>query len=245
MTCYSAYKHGIGIEEYCRHIELALEEWCKLRPYYGRWVRRMLGNEDAVELAILFHDIGKLGWSYICANKKKKDEPRCRQQGAYIRHELLGAYWAYRLLPRPLSYYVAVAVALHHEPMLLGTYTEAVGESQIHISTLYAALRAADLGLGCRPICSLRCASEGNIRLVENALDMWERGEISVETVVDAFRDMLLFLSAGPASEVRRKRAVVGGLLHLLVVADSRAAMSGRGGEGTVIARQSCVAEPA
>jgi len=38
---------------------------------------------------------------------------------------------------------------------------------------------------------------------------------------------------------------VVGGLLHLLVVADSRAAMSGRGGEGTVIARQSYVAEPA
>jgi len=243
MTCYSAYEHGRGIEEYCKHIEMALEEWCKLRPYYRGWVKRMLGNEDAVELAILFHDIGKLGWSYICANKQ--DEPRCRQQGAYIRHELLGAYWAYRMLPRPLSYYVAAAVALHHEPMLLGTYADAVGESQIHISTLYAALRAADLSLGCRPTCSPRCASEGNIRLVENALDMWERGEISVDAVVDAFRDMLIFLAAGPASEVRRRRAVVGGLLHLLVVADSRAAKWGRGGKGTVIARQSYEAEPA
>jgi len=76
----------------------------------------------------------------------------------------------------------------------------------------------------------------------------WVRGgggERSVGGVVAGFRNLLISRAAGPASEVRRKRAVVGGLLHLLVVADSRAAKSGRGGKGTVIARQSCVAEPA
>jgi len=26
------------------HKELALEEWCKLRPYYRRWLKRMLGD---------------------------------------------------------------------------------------------------------------------------------------------------------------------------------------------------------
>jgi len=244
MTCYSAYKDGVGVEEYCRHVELALEEWCRLKPFYWGWVKKMFNGRDAVELAVLFHDVGKLGTSYICANKK--DGPRCPQRGVYVRHELISTYWAYMLLDPPLSYYVATAVALHHEPMLLGTYAEAVGERQIHISTLYAGLRAADLGLGCRPTCrNLRCASESGVRLVEKALEMWEGGEISIDAVVEAFRDIMTFLTTGPAGETRRKRAVVGGLLHLLVVADSRAAMRGRGGEGTTIAKYSCIAEPA
>jgi hypothetical protein len=34
--------------------------WCKLRPYYGRWLKRMLGDKDVVELAILFHDMSTL-----------------------------------------------------------------------------------------------------------------------------------------------------------------------------------------
>ncbi len=241
MTCYSAYKYGVGIEEYCRHVELTLEEWCRLRPYYWGWVRRMFDGRDAVELAILFHDIGKLGRFYIGAMTDKR-----QMRGSYVRHELISAYWAYRLLGVPLRYYVAAAVALHHEPMLLGTYADAVGERQIHISTLYAALREADLGLGCRPSCgAVPCVSEKYVELVERGLDMWEGGVVSADDVLEAFRDLMVFLTAGPSAEVRRKRAVVGGLLHLLVVSDSRAAMRGRGEGGTVIARQSCMAEPA
>jgi len=34
--------------------------WCKLRPYYGRWFKRMLGDKGVVELAILFHDMSTL-----------------------------------------------------------------------------------------------------------------------------------------------------------------------------------------
>jgi len=114
----------------------------------------------------------------------------------------------------------------------LGANAEAVGERQIHISTLYAGLRAADLGLGCRPACrNLKCASESGARLVENALDMWERGEISADAVIEAFRDIMTFLTAGPASETRRKRAVVGGLLHLLVGWPARGPLCGEEAE--------------
>jgi CRISPR-associated endonuclease Cas3-HD len=235
MTCYSAFdKSGRGIEDYCWHINLALEEWRKLKPYYWGWVSRMFDGVDAVEIAILFHDLGKLGKAYIGAYKDRKLPLHLRR--ASRRHELISAYWAYKVLPQPLNYYVAAAVALHHEPILLGAYAGALGERRIQISTIYAMLRAVELGLGCRPECV--------DPRVKQALDLWERGEISPDLVADALRDVVAFLSAGPSSEVRRKRALVGGLLHLLVIADSRAAMKGRGGGGTKLARLSYQAEP-
>jgi len=32
----------------------------QIRPYYGRWLKRMLSDKDAVELAVLFHDMSTL-----------------------------------------------------------------------------------------------------------------------------------------------------------------------------------------
>jgi CRISPR-associated endonuclease Cas3-HD len=236
MTCYSAFdKSGAGIEDYCQHINLALEEWRRLKPYYRGWVSRMFNGVDAIELAILFHDLGKLGRAYINACRNRKLPKYLRR--ASRRHELISAYWAYRVLPTPLNYYVATAVALHHEPILLGAYAGALGERRIQVSTIYAMLKAIELGLGCMPECI--------DPRVKQALDLWERREISPDLATDAFRDIATFLSAGSSSEVRRKRALVGGLLHLLVIADSRAAMKGRGGSGTKLARLSCQAEPA
>jgi CRISPR-associated endonuclease Cas3-HD len=236
MTCYSAFdKNGAGRESYCQHINLALEEWRRLKPYYWDWVSRMFDGVDAVEIAILFHDLGKLGKAYIDAYTDRKLSPHLRR--ASRRHELISAYWAYRVLPAPLNYYIATAVALHHEPILLGVYAGALGERRIQVSTIYAMLKAIELGLGCKPECV--------DPRVKQALDLWERGEINAGLATDAFRDIVAFLSAGPSNEVRRKRALVGGLLHLLVIADSRAAMRGRQGKGTRLAQLSLQAEPA
>jgi CRISPR-associated endonuclease Cas3-HD len=204
------------VETYEEHVERVLEKWKAMRPYYRKWVEGKFGI-DAVELAIKFHDLGKLAGAY-----------GDRSQRRLYRHEVLGAYFAYRLLEGDLRYYVAAAVALHHEPIIMGAYVGELGESRLNISTLWAMLRDVDLSLSCDYVPA--------DSYLKKAIDLWRRG-VDVSDVTAAFRDVLAFLSAGTAVERRRKRLLVAGILHPLVVADSTAAMEGRRGRGTKIAR--------
>ncbi len=217
MSCCAYWDEGGScVETYEKHIERVLEKWKAMRPYYRKWVEGNFGI-DAVELAIKFHDLGKLAGAY-----------GDRSQRRLYRHEVLGAYFAYRLLEGDLRYYVAAAVALHHEPIIMGAYVGELGESRLNISTLWAMLRDVDLSLSCDYVPA--------DSYLKKAVDLWRRG-VDVSDVTAAFRDVLAFLSAGTAVERRRKRLLVAGILHPLVVADSTAAMEGRRGRGTKIAR--------
>lgn len=216
MICCAYWnEEGKCVEGYDEHVSRVLNKWEALKPFYIKWVYRNFGV-DAVELAIKFHDLGKLARAYVE-----------KAQRRYYRHELLGAYFAFKALEGDVRYYVAAAVALHHEPIIMGSYVGGLGETRLNISTLWAMLQEADL--------SLACSYDPKDAVVRKALEEWRR--VSLRDVVAAFKELLAFFSAGIAAERRRKRLLVAGILHPLVVADSIAAMEGRGGRGTKIAR--------
>ncbi|WP_258870680.1 hypothetical protein [Pyrobaculum aerophilum] len=89
-------------------------------------------------------------------------------------------------------------------------------------------MREADLAMACD-----YTSKDG---LIAKAIDHWRSG-ITTSDVVSGFKELLAFLGAGTSAERRRKRLLVAGILNPLVVADSVAAMRGRGGGGTRIAR--------
>nr|WP_287069199.1 CRISPR-associated endonuclease Cas3'' [Pyrobaculum sp.] len=224
MICCAYWDKGGECQEpYDEHIERVMRKWEVMRSYY-RWVIKQFGF-DVVEIAIKFHDLGKLARAYVDKNQRR-----------FYRHEILGAYFALKTLEGEARYYIAAAVALHHEPIIVGAYIGQLGETRLNISALWAMLREADLGLA--------CDYSPKDAFVEKALELW-KGGISASDVVDGFRELLAFISAGTSAERRRKRLLVAGILHPLVVADSTAAVEGRGGEGTRIARAALAgAEP-
>jgi len=215
MRCCAYWLRDGGCGEgYEEHVDAVLKNWALMKPFYERWLRRVFGF-DVVEVAIWFHDLGKLAAAYKSGS------------GRY-RHEVLGAYLAYKVLGGEVRYYVSAAVALHHEPIIMGAYVGELGERSLNVSTLLAMLRGSDLAM----YCNYSPAEE----LLKRAVEIWRRG-IEASDVVAVFGEVLAFLTAGPASERRRKRLLVAGILQPLVVADSVAAMMNRGGSGTKIAR--------
>ncbi|WP_258870679.1 hypothetical protein [Pyrobaculum aerophilum] len=107
MICCAYWDdRGNCAEPYDDHIAKALENWKIMKPYYS-WVIKQFGF-DAVEIAIKFHDLGKLARAYVD-----------RSQRRLYRHELLSAYLALKALEDEARYYVAAAVALHHEPIIM------------------------------------------------------------------------------------------------------------------------------
>ncbi|ACB40063.1 CRISPR-associated protein [Pyrobaculum neutrophilum] len=223
MSCCAYFRGRDCLQTYEDHITQALEACERLRPYYGRWMEKAFGTADAAALAVEFHDLGKLARAYTAGNR------------ARYRHEVLGAYFALRSVQTEARYYVAAAVALHHEPMILAAYAGELGERAIHVSTLRAMLKDSDLSLGCTPNYSYRPE-------VAAALREWASRPPTADDVADAFQELAVYLSGGAPQEVRVKRLRVAGLLHVLTVCDNWGAR-GRPGEGTFISRYMAASE--
>lgn len=233
MKC-AAYIKDDCWEGFVEHVDRALAVWEELRPYYLRSVQRALGvRGDPVGFAIAAHDLGKLSASY------QRGEGR-----SGYRHEVLGAYFAYRCMNsgEEAKLAVATAVMLHHEPIITSAYISGLGEQYLPLYVLRRALERADL--------SVRCDADevvnylkGVDRCLAEEVDRWRNGGLYVKDVLEVVKRILVRSSIGDIAKTHVLRAKTAAVLYPLVVSDGVAAYIGRGvcarcgGEGTKAVR--------
>ena len=230
-------------ESYFEHIYCMIKVWEAVRPYYVKALRRATGVRDPdrlMRLSFLAHDAGKLLEAYR-TNKSK------------FRHELIGAYVAYKLIETEAerakddkerdaiskaAYLFSTAVLLHHESIILSVYAGEYGERFIPLSTIRKVLEEFRDKL--RPYAKLR--DDRALKLLGMEKDV-ERMEHLVDSLnADEVYNVIVSLvtRASEESDALVFRNRVATVQHALVLVDSVAANSHRGGgsdEGTWITR--------
>ncbi|MGC8987906.1 CRISPR-associated endonuclease Cas3'' [Infirmifilum sp.] len=219
MTGCCAFFYDVNhcVESYFKHIYAAYIVWDRaFKKYYLRSVQRALRTDaDPVALAVLYHDLGKLTKEYKEGNRR------------VFRHELVGAYLAYRLINdnrSQLNLYVAHAVMLHHESGIIGIYAGERGEEFITLSTLRDVIESADLSVYCDltldPWYKKAKAVYGNeIDKIASALS-----NMNKEDFYEAIKEIVVRATVGRVADLLTLRTRTATLLFPLTLVDSIAA---------------------
>ena len=227
-------------ESYLEHIYCMMKVWDAVRPYYLKALRRATGVRDPdrlMRLSFLAHDAGKLLEAY-------------RTNKSRFRHELIGAYVAYKLIKEVTKNSVegnavsdaadifSTAVLLHHESIILSVYAGEYGERFIPLSTIREVLEEFRDKL--RPYAKLR--DDRALKLLGMGEDVERMDHILESLNADEVYNVIvsLVVRASEESDALVFRNRVATVQHALVLVDSVAANSHRGGgsdEGTWITR--------
>ncbi|QXJ32141.1 hypothetical protein J5U21_01792 [Saccharolobus shibatae] len=220
MCCAFFNKEEECIEPYLKHIYTASLIWDKIySKYYLKSIRRVLKTkEDLVKMAILYHDLGKLTNEYKEGNRKN------------FRHELVGAYLAYKLLQNDYAFYVSLTVMLHHESGILGIYAGEKGESFITLSTLRKVIYNADLKIYCDLTVDdpwydkAKTIFGKEIERVNKYLKTMDNKEM-----YEIIKEIIVRVSVGNATHLLEIRTKIASLLYPLTLVDSISAYYTRG----------------
>lgn len=230
-TCCAYFKENVCIESYTTHIKRSLALWSYLKRYYIKSIKRLLWIEvDPVEIALLFHDVGKLVEAY------RKNRER-------FRHEIIGSYVVYKVLEN-LGFdertraVVSLAVLLHHEPLIFSAYISRLGERYITISVIRKVIDESDLTIYCSSHLSNMLKELVNYvtglddvlkeKIVNVGIDVLSNLNTRKNDIFKVIKTIIVKASIGDSIELHKTRAKVAGLLHPLVVSDSVAAHIGR-----------------
>lgn len=219
MICCAFFSQEC-IEPYLKHIYTAGLIWDKIYgKYYLKSIQRVLKtNEDLVKLAILYHDLGKLTNEYKEGNRKN------------FRHELVGAYLAYKLLQENYAFYVSLAVMLHHESGILGIYAGEKGESFITLSTLRKVIDNANLTVYCDLTTDDPWYSKAK-RIFGNEVDIINRElkNMNNREMYEIIKEIIIRTSVGSDKYLMEIRTKAASLLYPLTLVDSISAYYTRG----------------
>jgi len=244
-------------ESFENHVMGMLELWnIKFSRAYTPTLSRVLDlNPREVNLlvkkAVILHDAGKLYRGYQEALRDGRSGIR-----AEYRHELVSAYYAHGwILGHRMSevdYCLTSAIALHHEPILMGQ----VGRIREPYLTITEVLRRFN-----------KVSQEGVLDMIDEGVSFLEgllkthvglevrlprrvpvnRGESEEKSLARILRDILLMASVKGSGQHKAKlRLKTASLLSVLCVLDSWVANRARGMDddgGTFITRYAGLAE--
>ncbi len=233
------------------HVESMLTLWGGLfRRTHLACISRVLAlsSEEAeylVRKMVILHDVGKL---YIEYQKAITGSGTLNR--AEYRHEIVSAYYMYNLaLSTSMNeedYCAMTAIALHHEPILMGQLAR-MGEPYLTVTDILRRLRKTSIE-------GKILMDRDGIKLVEDLLRKYVGinvqlpVEVTVEEVANAMRDIILTTSIKGSTHYKaRIRLKTSALLSLLCVLDSWPAHKARREDdgGNFIARRAELAEVA
>lgn len=226
------------------HINSMLTKWKNLyRKVYGAPLRRLIGErwDDAVRSGIILHDVGKLVKLYQEYARKRLSGESASLRG--FRHEVAsGAIAALLLRDVEWGYYVAAAVLLSHEPILMGQVGEA-GEKYFTLTHAYRVLRAGSEKekLKLEPV-----GVEVANKILEGEGFRWSlEEEYPIDELMSALKGVVLRVAI--LSDAAVKRVKVAALIHVLTLLDSLSASESRGADdgGTFVSKGAKRAEVA
>lgn len=232
--CAYLNDEGVCVESYKEHVRRAITVWKELKPYYSQALQRVLGYSnpecDVIELSLLLHDLGKLVKDYFDFKK--------RRSRGILRHEIIGAYSVWIALEKlgvnsVARDILALAVMLHHEPIILSAYVTGLGEWYLTVANLKRVLSEAELETNCdidRLISELEeVVKSCNMKYITSVISSELRDlENKRDDMIRVLRELIARFSVGEPSRLRELRARVAAVAQILVVADSVAAYYGR-----------------
>jgi len=214
MICCAFFKDNQCVEPYLKHIYVAGLIWSRIyKKYYLKSVQRVLNSKndnDLVLLAILYHDLGKLTTQYMKGDRKS------------FRHELVGAYLAYKTHKNNIGLYLALAVMLHHESGILGIYAGEKGEDFITLSTLKKVIYGANLEVYCDLTTDDPWYNKAK-GIFRNEIDYINRElkNIDKREMYEIIKEIVIRSTVGESNKLLEIRTKAATLLYPLTLVDS------------------------